>query len=395
MNPELVFVLLFCAATAVAIAARPLRIPYTVALVVAGTLLGMAHWMEPPPLTKDLLFTVFLPGLLFEAAFHLELKHFWSEKLLIVGLAVPGVIAGQFLIALSLSRVPSLTELGFMEALLFAAIIVATDPVAVLAIFREVAVPARLATIVEGESLLNDGTGVVIFTLTLGIVGGAHPGAGDLIFAFVKVAGGGAAVGAAFGFAVWQITRRVDDAMIEITVTVIAAWGSFGVAEQLGTSGVIAAVAAGLFCGSVAATRGMREGTRTAANAFWEYIAFAFNSMVFLLMGFQIDPQALFAEWLPIVLAWTAVTLARAAVLYAATALLRLTRSEVQWRWTLVATWSGLRGALGMTLALSLPASVHSRELIIRLTFGVVLLTLLVQGLTLRPLVRALRVGDR
>ena len=393
MNSELVLVLLFCAATAVAIAARPLRIPYTVALVVAGTLLGMAHWIEPPPLTKELLFTVFLPGLVFEAAFHLELKHFWSNKLLIAGLAVPGVVAGQFLIALALSRAPSLTGLGFQEALLFAAIIVATDPVAVLAIFREVAVPGRLATIVEGESLLNDGTGVVIFTMMLGVVSGGHTSAGELVLGFVKAAGGGAAIGAAFGVAVWRITRRVDDPMIEITLTVIAAYGSFGVAEQLGMSGVIAAVAAGLVCGSVAAERGMGKATRAAVNVFWEYVAFALNSMVFLLMGFRIDPAALLADWLPIVLAWVAVTLARAAVLYAATGLLRLTRAEVHWRWTLIATWSGLRGALGMTLALSLPASFHARELVVRLTFGVVLLTLLVQGLTLRPMVRALRVG--
>jgi CPA1 family monovalent cation:H+ antiporter len=395
VNGELVFVLLFCAATAVALAARPLRIPYTVALVVVGTGLGLTHWVKPPPLTKDLLFTAFLPGLVFEAAFHLELKPVLRNTLVILGLAVPGVIASVFLIALPLSRLAHFAQLGFTGALLFAAIIVATDPVAVLSIFRDLAVPERLSAIIEGESLLNDGTGVVLFSMMLSVAAGGHPGAGALVLEFLKVAGGGAAIGAAVGVVAWQVTSRIDDAMLEITLTVIAAWGSFGVAEQFGMSGVIAAVAAGLLCGSVAAERGMSQRTRAAVDVFWEYVAFALNSVVFLLMGFRIHPAALLADWLPIVAAWAAVTVARAAVLYGATAILRFTRGEVHWRWTIVATWSGLRGALGMTLALSLPATLDARGLIIRLTFGVVLLTLLVQGLTLRPMLRALDVGKQ
>lgn len=393
MTIELVFVLLFCAATAAAIGARWLRIPYTVVLVVVGTVLGMTKWVVPPPLTKELLFTVFLPGLVFEAAFHLEMKPFWRDKLLILGLAVPGVIASQVLIALPLARLPQLAGIGFDGALLFAAIIVATDPVAVLAIFRELEVPERLAAVVEGESLLNDGTGVVVFGMMLALVGGARPGPGDLVAEFLRQSLGGAAVGALVGVAVWQITKRIDDAMIEITLTVIAAYGSFGVAGRLGMSGVIAAVVAGLFCGSVAAQHGMSETTRRSADAFWEYVAFALNSVVFLLMGFQIRLEALLSDWLAIVAAWIAVTAARALVLYLATAILRLRRGQAHWRWTLVATWSGLRGALAMTLALSVPATVPARELLIRLTFGVVLLTLVVQGLTLRPMLRALGVA--
>ena len=128
---------------------------------------------------------------------------------------------------------------------------------------------------------------------------------------------------------------------------------------------------------------------------FWEYVAFALNSIVFLLMGFRIEPAALLSDWLPILVAWGAVTVARAAVLYAVTAILKLTRGEVHWRWTLLATWSGLRGALGMTLALSLPVELQIRPLIVRLTFGVVLLTLLVQGLTLRPMLRAVNAAER
>ncbi|HUJ24971.1 MAG TPA: cation:proton antiporter [Myxococcales bacterium] len=385
--------MLFCAATAVAIAARPLRIPYTVALVVVGTALGMTRLIHAPPLTRDLLFTAFLPGLVFESAFHMEMKSFVRNTALILGLAVPGVVVMQFLIALPLAPLPQFAPLGLTGALLFAAIVVATDPVAVLALLRELKVPARLATVIEGESLLNDGTGVVIFGLMLAIAQGAHPGAGELVFEFFKQTLGGALIGAAFGLVEWQITRRLDDPLLEITLTVIAAYGSFGIADQLGMSGVVAAVVAGLVCGSVAVERGMTPRTRQSAHVFWEYVAFALNSIVFLLMGFRIELAALLADWLPIALAWLAVTVARALVLYAATAILRLTRGEVHWRWTLIATWSGLRGALGMTLALSLPETLPSHAFLVRLTFGVVLLTLLVQGLTLRPLLRWLAIG--
>jgi CPA1 family monovalent cation:H+ antiporter len=282
--------------------------------------------------------------------------------------------------------------LGFIGALVFAAIIVATDPVAVLAIFRSMAVPKELATIIEAESLLNDGTGVVVFELTLAIALGQHPTALGIAGQFAFMVAGGAAIGAIIGGVVWLISKRADDPMIEVTLTVIAAYGSFGCAEQLGASGVIASVAAGLLCG--ASKKQMKAPTLAAVDNFWEYVAFALNSLVFLLMGLSVSPAALLGQWLAIVLAWTAVTLSRGVLLFGIAAGIRIRRGEARWPWAAVATWAGLRGALAMTLALSLPDSLPGRELLIQLTFGVVLLTLVAQGLTIGPLVRRLGVSE-
>ncbi len=393
LHLELTFVLMFCAATAAAIAARWIRVPYTVALVLTGIALGATNVVHPPQLSKDLLVAIFLPGLVFEAAFHFEFAHFWRNQFVILTLAVPGVAASLPLIAVVLAAVTG-PSLGFTSALLFAAIVVATDPVAVVAIFRTLPIPERLASVVEGESLLNDGTGVVAFVLVLSIATGAHPTAlgvvGDLLLRIL----GGAAIGVVVGGVVFWITRRLDDAMIEVTLTVIAAYGAFGLAERLGRSGVIATAAAGLLCGSVAAKEGMTAATRTAANIFWDYVAFALNSVAFLLVGAQVEPQALLRDSGAILAAWLAVTVARAAVLYGVTALLRLVRATAHWKWTLIATWSGLRGALATTLALSLPRDLPSRALIVHMTFGVVLLTIVVQGLTLRPLIGWLGVAQ-
>ena len=175
MHFEAVFVALFAIASAVALAACWLKIPYTVALVVAGLVLGAVHAVEPPHLTKELLYAIFLPGLVFEAAFHLDFQKFWQNKLAIHSLAVPGVAAAIGLTAILLQPVVHALHLadGFtmQHALVFSALIAATDPIAVVALFKTLGAPKRLTVLVEGESLLNDGTAVVLFTLTLGLVG--------------------------------------------------------------------------------------------------------------------------------------------------------------------------------------------------------------------------------
>jgi monovalent cation:H+ antiporter, CPA1 family len=236
MHFEIIFVMLFAVATAVALVARWLKIPYTVALVAAGLVLGTAHAFEPPRLTKDLLYAVFLPGLLFEAAFHLEFRRFWQNKIAIHALAVPGVVAAIGLTAVILA--PTANALHFVEGftlwhgLVFASLIAATDPIAVVALFKSLGAPKRLNVLVEGESLLNDGTAVVFFTLILGIVSGGQLSAGAAALDFVKVVGMGALIGTAVGFAVSKVIQQVDDPMIEITLTTIAAYGSFVAAEQ-------------------------------------------------------------------------------------------------------------------------------------------------------------------
>ncbi|XXF80856.1 sodium:proton antiporter [Myxococcaceae bacterium GXIMD 01537] len=394
MHFELAFVLLFSIATAVAIAARYFKFPYTVALVLAGLGLGIVHAFEPPHLTKELLFAVILPGLLFEAAFHVDFRKFWKNKLAITSLAIPGVVASMGLTALLLS--PAMREMnalegfGIIHAMVFASLIVSTDPIAVVGLFKALGAPKRLAILVEGESLLNDGTAVVLFTLVLGVASGQPFTVGSAVMDFIKVAGMGAFIGVAVGFAVAKVILRVEDAMVEITCTVIAAYGSFVVAEHFHYSGVIATVVAGMLCGNWAAQAGMGPTTRIAVESFWEYLAFALNSVVFLLIGLEVKLTSLLASWLPILLAYAAVMLGRAVVVYGVSGLLRLTSERMPWKWSAVLTWSGLRGAVSMVLVLGLPDGFVHRELLVNMTFGVVVLSIIFQGLTMAPVLKKL-----
>ncbi|HEX8905737.1 MAG TPA: Na+/H+ antiporter [Longimicrobiaceae bacterium] len=396
MHLESSFVLLFIVATTVALLTRRWGVPYTVALVLAGLLLGGIHAFQPPHLTKALLFSVFLPGLLFEAAFHLEFREFWRNRTAITSLAVPGVVISIAVITLVLAPVAGV--LGFLQvltwrdALVFGAVITATDPIAVVAVFKTLGVPRRLSTLIEGESLLNDGTSVVFFTLVLGVVMGERVSAATLALEFLQVVGIGALIGAAIGLLVSHVIVRVDDAMIEITLTTIAAYGSFVLAEQLGYSGVIATVVAGMLCGNYAARVGMSPSTRIAVETFWEYVAFALNSIVFLLIGFEVRLGDLVHSLPAILVAYLATVAARAAVVFGVTAALRARGDRIPAAWSTVLTWGGLRGGLSMVLVLSLPPQFPHRALIVTLTFGVVLLSILVQGLTMKPLLRWLGV---
>ena len=394
MHFELAFVLLFSIATAVAIAARYFKFPYTVALVLAGLGLGVVHAFEPPHLTKELLFAIILPGLLFEAAFHVEFRKFWKNKLAITSLAIPGVVASMGLTALLLS--PAMKGMNFLEgfglihAMVFASLIVSTDPIAVVGLFKALGAPKRLAILVEGESLLNDGTAVVLFMLVLGVANGEKFTVGGATLDFLRIAGMGMVIGAAVGFAVAQVIQRVDDAMVEITLTVIAAYGSFVVAEHFHYSGVIATVVAGMLCGNWAARLGMSPTTRVALESFWEYLAFALNSVVFLLIGLEVQLTSLLAAWQPILLAYAAVMVGRAVVVYGVSGILRFTSERLPWSWSAVLTWSGLRGAVSMVLVLGLPADFAHREMLVNMTFGVVVLSIIFQGLTIAPVLKKL-----
>ena len=394
MNIESTFIVLFVIAMVVAIGVRHLRLPYTVGLVLAGLILGWGHFFPAPELNKSLLFSIFLPGLIFEAAFHLDFQEFWRNRITITALAVPGVVASTVLTAVALA--PLASSLGFMPgfswhyALVFGALISATDPVAVLSLFRKFGIPRRLSVLIEGESLLNDGTGIVFFTLSLSILAGGAISAQGLALEFVTVVGMGAVVGVAVGIVASTVLRHIDDPMIEVSLTTIAAYGSFLAADQLQYSGVIATVAAGMLCGNYGARTGMSPSTRVAAETFWEYVAFALNSVVFLLIGIEVPVGNLLASWLPIIAAYLIVTLARGLVILAVWRLVGLTRERFSWPWSAVITWGGLRGALPMVLALGLPQDFAFREQIVTMTFGVVTLSILGHGLTMLPLLRRL-----
>lgn len=394
MGHETTFIALFLVATAVALIARWLRAPFTVALVIAGLSLGASRALSPPHLSKELLFAVFLPGLLFEAAFHLDFQKFWTNKLAIHALAIPGLVVAIGLTAVILVPTTNALHLatGFelSHGLVLASLLAATDPIAVVGLFKSLGAPKRLAVLVEGESLLNDGTAVVVFTLILAWVTRGSLSVSHALLDFVRVVAGGALVGGVLGFASSKVTQRIEDPMIEITLTTIAAYGSFALAERIHVSGVIATVVAGMIYGNYGARTGMSPSTRLAVESFWEYVAFALNSLVFLLIGFEVPINALLVAWKPTLVAFLAVTLGRAAVVMIITVLLRRTRERLSWSWATVLTWGGLRGGLSMVLALGLPATLTHRDLIVTMTFGTVVLSILVQGLTMAPLLRRL-----
>ena len=294
-------------------------------MVFTGLVLGLLHAFEAPHLTKALLFSVFLPGLLFEAAFHIEFKQFWRNRLAIFSLALPGVVVAIVLTALILTPVANalhfVQDFTWKHALVFGAIISATDPIAVVAVFKNLGVPKRLSVLLEGESLLNDGIAIVFFTLSVALVTGTVVTAGGLVFDFIKIVGIGALIGTGIGLAVSQVIKQVNDPMIEITLTTIAAYGSFLAAEHFHYSGVIATVSAGMLCGNYGARVGMSPSTRIAVESFWEYVAFALNSIVFLLIGFEVHFQALLASWQAILVAYLVVTGGRALIIFGASSL--------------------------------------------------------------------------
>jgi CPA1 family monovalent cation:H+ antiporter len=405
VSTELGTLLLFSVATAVAIATTRLKIPYTVALVVVGAGLGVARLSSPIHLTKDLLYAVFLPGLIFEAAYNLTLSELRQNLRAVFALAVPGVLvamaATAAMLVFSTNAIASTPNIGWSHALVFSALIAATDPIAVVAMFKSLGAPRRLAVLVEGESLINDGTGAVLYAIVLGAVTGQKSGGVTQgILEFVVVVGAGVFVGALTGYLASQLRRRATDPMIEIALTTLAAYGSFALAERFHVSGIIATVTAGLVCRALArqepsAAGGeaqSSEAATVAVESYWNYVAFALNSFVFLLIGLEVRLGSIASAWRTILLAFVAVTLGRALVVFMVAALLRRTTERITWRESAVLTWGGLRGALSMVLALAIPDSFPERELIVTTTFGVVALSIVLQGLTAGPLLRRLRV---
>ncbi len=375
----------------VAIFVRRLRIPYTVALVIVGLLITVQQPLEVN-ITPELILALFVPPLVFEAAFHLNLTELQRDLSNILLLAVPGVVVTTIVVG---GIVAWGTMLTLPVALVFGALIAATDPVAVVSLFRALGIPKRLSILVEGESLLNDGTAIVVYNLVLVV---ALTGKFDLVEGladFVRVAAGGTIIGLVLGWVASRIIARVDDYLIETTLTTALAFGSYLLAERLEFSGVLAVVAAGLVNGNMG-PRGMSPTTRIVLFNFWEYVAFLANSLVFLLIGLQVNIPNLLAEWQPILWAIGAVLLARVIVVYGFGWIMNRFDEPVSLKWQHVITWGGLRGAVSLALALSLPIQLGSDAGLLRvMAFGVVLFTLLVQGTTMSPLLRRLGVVAR
>jgi CPA1 family monovalent cation:H+ antiporter len=398
----IVVVLMLLVASAVAMATRKLRIPYTVALVITGVVLSIINTLyfpdvdTPLHLTEDLLFAVLLPILIYEAAFHLELREFLSSWKSILTLAVLGVLVGIFSCGGLIYGGLQLTgvELSFGGAVLIATVLAATDPVGVISLLRATRAPRRLAVLMEGESLLNDGVAVVAFAVVLVALGldqtqGQITAPWLLRFVAWELLGA-VLLGGGLGFFMAWLTSKVDDHLIEITLTTIGAFGSFLVAQKVHSSGVIACLVAGMLAGNFGAKYGMSASTRVAVISFWDYAVFVANSIVFLLIGLDVNPVHLLRDWAAILIVWVAMMISRAFFVYLTLPQISRLEGGIPKGFGTVVVWGGIRGGIAMVLALGIPRSFEYRELAVNCIFGASLLTILVQSTTMGPLLRKL-----
>ena len=378
---------LLLVAAAVGFGARRLGVHYNIALVVAGAAMGAAQ-VPRIALDPEIVIQIFLPILLFEAAISTDLRRLRADMRPVVLLAVPGMLVTVFA-AGAILRFG--LGLPWLFALLLGSILAATDTIAVVATFRKVKAPARLRTIVENESLFNDGTALVVFAAILAAI---HQGRYEVTSGLVQlgwVTAVGIGIGAVAGWGAAQLLRLTDDHLMEILFTVVVTYGSWVAAEAVHASPVLAVVAAGITMGSV----GWREITpagKVAIRSFWAVAAFGINSVLFLIIGLQFDFAAFGAAGIAIAWGLLALTAGRMAAVYPILSLLP-ERAAVPRAWQHLLVWGNLKGSLSMALALSLPADLPHRDLIASVVFGCALVTLTVQGLTLAPLARRLGIG--
>lgn len=371
-------VALIAAATVVAALARRSALPDSVLLVLAG-LLGATLFPEIGlAVTPGLVLGVFIPGLVFAAAYSIDWTDLRPVLGPIVALAIPGVFASAVIVAFALHLA---VGLPFELAFVIGAITAATDPVAVVATMRRLDVPRGLRTAVEGESLLNDGTGLVLFALAVrGVEGGV--GTGEAVFLFANTIAVSAIVGVAGGLVAARFIRTTDERTIQLGITLLAAYGTYQLADAIGLSGILATVIAGVVLGSRMRRTAGAEILVREIEDLWDVVAFILTSLVFLLIGFAIRLPSLIGIGGAVAIGTGAVVVARALIVYVPAGATRLWTGapRIPRGWVHVIFWSGLRGAIALAAALSLPADFPRRELLQEISFGIVLVSLLVQG---------------
>ena len=383
--------LLLLVACVIAMVSRRSGLPYSVGLVAAGLLIALLPDSAQIPLSRELIFQVFLPPLIFEAALQLQWRRFRAELPLTLVLALVGVALAAAVVGAGMHY---LAQWSWIGALLFGVLIAATDPVSVIASFREIRVEPRLSMVVESESLLNDGVAAVAFAVLSGVAAGASHSAAMLVPEFLWTMGGGVLIGAAVTAAILALAGRTDDHLVEITLTTIAAWGSFGIAEHFRASGVISALTAGLMVANLGSMGAISDQGREHVQSAWDFFAFLANSFVFMLIGMNTANQPL--RELGSITAAAAiglVLLGRLISVYPLSALFAGSRWKVPGPYQHVLFWGGLRGALALALALAVPPTVVERQAIITTAFVVVAFSILVQGLTMPWLIRRLNLG--
>jgi CPA1 family monovalent cation:H+ antiporter len=382
-------VALLLIATLVGIVARRLRMPYTVGLVIVGAVLAILFQGLQVELNPEIILGIFVPPLIFEAAFHLPILDLRRNLGPILILATVGVLLTTFLVG---GIVAYGARISIAYAIIFGSIIAATDPVAVIALFKSLGVPKRLQVLIEGESLLNDGTAIVIFNIAVAAAATGLFSVRQGISDFIVNAGMGLGIGFILGILASLVISRIDDYLIETAITFVLAYGAFILAESIHVSGVLAVVAAGLANGNIG-PRAMSPTTRIVVFNFWEFLSFIANSFVFLLIGLITDISLLVNNWQAILWGIIAALAARMIVTYG----LLLPFKSITMRWKHIIYWGGLRGAISLALVLSLSSKIKSAESdqLLAMVFGLVLFTLLIQGTSMSAVVKRLKIITR
>lgn len=378
--------LLLFIACIVAIITRRIGLPYAVGLVVAGIGLSLAGYRSQLALTPELIFTILLPPLIFEAALHLGWQQFRREAPLVLSLAFVGTLLSAAIVAAGMHWV---IGWGWQGALLFGSLIAATDPVSVIAMMKEQQAEQRLRFLMESESLINDGAAAVLFTLIAAAIAGGPVSGGGIIVSLLWTVGGGVTCGILVAGGLLFLSGRSNDHLVELTLTVLAAYGSFLIAEELRVSGVLATLAAGMLVANWGRGRQLTEHGGESLFRFWDFAAFLANSVVFLLIGSREAEQPLSAFLWPAAVGTVLVLVGRASAIYPLTALFAKSSLAVDGLTRRILFWGGLRGALALALALAAPAELPEREALISVAFAVVAFSIFVQGLTVPRLLRA------
>jgi len=379
--------LLLLVAAVVAMLVKRLRLPYSVGLVFAGIVLASIPFAPNIQLTKELIFNAFLPPLIFEAAFYINWKELQKDLPVVLLLATVGVVLSAGITTLGMHY---LAHWDWITSLLFGVLIAATDPVSVIATFKEAGVQGRLRRLVEAESLFNDSTAAVAFGIAIAIATGSSITPLGIVESLFVTIAGGITCGAVVAGSVLLLAGRTKDPLVEITFTTIAAYGSFLLAEHFHFSGVLATLTAGLIVGNIGSLGAISDGGRIAVCSFWEYVAFVVNSLIFLLMGMQEAHQDFMTVLFPIAIAIAFITLGRAVSTYLCCAAFMGSSLRVETNYQHILFWGGLRGALALALALGLPLELPHRDEIVAVSFAVVAFSIFVQGLTITPLLQSL-----
>lgn len=373
-------------AALVGIAVSRLRLPYTVALVLVGLALSLFGVFTEVSLTSELILLVFLPPLLFEGAINMDLDDLMRRWVQVGVLAIVGTLVSAAAIAAGLSLV---LGIPFELAVVLAVMLAATDPVSVLAIFREHGVGSGLRTLMEGESIFNDALAIVLYLIAVEVAfGDTEVTARDVFTEFGTEVVVGVAAGLLVGFVAHRLMSTLDDHLVEITLSLVTAYGAYLVADRLHGSGVIAVVMAGLLIGNYGTRMSMSASSRVSLVDFWEVLAFLANSALFLLMGLEFDISNMRGRTLAATIcAIVAMMVGRAVIAFGL--LLPFRRSagaSVPSTWRPAVFWGGLRGSIPIALVLGLEDRVFDGVEAVTVVFGVVLFSLVVQGVTYKPL---------